>query len=161
MYGYSFYSIINKPTCITQNLSSCINHIWTNIHDKIIKSTIITHKNADHLPVIQSTEISKHKSIIPAVRNFSKNNISLFNIALNEINSTETINSTNADNTMEFLIQKYSYLFSKQFPFLEKQSKNVSNSWFTNDLNKLLKKKDRLYKRYIKNKSLANKKKKM
>ena len=71
MYDYSFYSSINNPTRITQNLSSCIDHIWTNIHDKIIKSAIITHKIADHLPVIQSTEISKHKSIMPAVRNFS------------------------------------------------------------------------------------------
>ena len=93
MYDYSFYSIINKPTRITQNLSSCIDHIWTNIHNKIIKRAIITHKIVDHLPVIQSTEISKHKLIIPAVRNFSKNNISLFNKALSEINSTETINS--------------------------------------------------------------------
>ena len=58
IYDYSFYSIINKPTRITQNLSSCIDHNWTNIHDKIIKSAIITHKIADHLPVIQSTKIS-------------------------------------------------------------------------------------------------------
>ena len=159
MYDYSFYLIINKPTRITQNLNSCIDHIWTNIHNKIIKSAIITHKIADHLPVIQSTEISKHKSIIPAVRNFSQNNISSFNKALSEINATETINSTNADNAMEILIQKYSYLLNKHFSFFEKQSKNVSNCWFTNYLNKLLKKKDRLHKRYIKNKSLANKKK--
>ena len=67
MYDYSFYSIINKPTRITQNLSSCIGHIWTNIHNKIIKSAMITHKVVDYLPVIQRTEISKHKSIIPAV----------------------------------------------------------------------------------------------
>ena len=72
MYDYSFYLIISTPTRITQNLSSCIDHIWTNIHDKIIKSAIITHKIANHLPVIQSTEITKHKSIIPAVRNFPK-----------------------------------------------------------------------------------------
>ena len=64
IYDCSFYSIINKLTRITQNLSYCIDHIWTNIHNKIIKSAIITHKIANHLPVIQSTEISKYKSII-------------------------------------------------------------------------------------------------
>ena len=69
------------------------------------------------MPIIQSTEISKHQLIIPAVRNFSQNNISSFNKAINEINSTETINSTNADNAMEFLIQKYFYLFNKHFLF--------------------------------------------
>ena len=37
MYDHSFYPIINKPTRITQNSSTCIDRIWTNIHDKIIK----------------------------------------------------------------------------------------------------------------------------
>ena len=124
MYDYTFYSVINKPTRITQNLSSCIDHIWTNIHKKFFKSAIIIREIADHLPVIQSTEISKHKLIIPAVRNFSQNNMCLFNKAHSEINSTETINSTYADyNAIEFLIPKYSYLFNKHFSFLERQFK--------------------------------------
>ena len=38
MYDHSFYPIINKPTRITRNSSTCIDHIWTNIHDKIITS---------------------------------------------------------------------------------------------------------------------------
>ena len=42
---------------------------------------------------------------------------------------------------------------------MKKQSKNFSNSWFTNKLRKLLKKRDRMYKRYIKNKSPANRQK--
>ena len=55
VYDYRFYSIINKPKRITQNLSSCIDHIWTNIHNKITKNAITTHKIAHHLPVIQNT----------------------------------------------------------------------------------------------------------
>ena len=91
------------------------------------------------MQVIQSTEISKHKSIILALRNFSENNIFSLNKALSEINFTATINNINADNAMEFFIQKYSYLFNNHFFFLEKQSKNASYSWLTNDLNKLKK----------------------
>ena len=37
MFDNSFYPIINKPTRITQNSSKCIDHLWTNIHNKIIK----------------------------------------------------------------------------------------------------------------------------
>ena len=65
MYDHSFYPIINKPTRITQNSSTCIDHIWTNIHDKIIKSAIITHKIADHLPVVQSTKFLISKQPCP------------------------------------------------------------------------------------------------
>ena len=60
------------------------------------------HKIADHLPVIQSTETSNHKLIIPAVRNFSRNNVFSFNKPRSEINPTETINCSNADNAMKF-----------------------------------------------------------
>ena len=65
MYDHSFYPIINKPTRITQNSSTCIDHIWTNIQDKIIKSAIITHKIADHLPVAQSQKFLISKQPCP------------------------------------------------------------------------------------------------
>ena len=65
MYDHSFYPIINKPTRITQSSSTCIDHIWTNIHDKNISGAIIIHKMADHLPVIQSTKIINIKTALP------------------------------------------------------------------------------------------------
>ena len=89
MYDHSFYPIINKPTRITQNSSTCIDHIWTNIHAKIIKSAIITHKIADHLPVVQSTKISNFKTALPKTRYFSKQNCARFIRALSEIDPTK------------------------------------------------------------------------
>ena len=71
MYDHSFYRIIYKPTRITQSSSTCIDHIWTNIHDKNI-SAIITHKITDHLLVIQSTKITSIKTALLYTRNFSK-----------------------------------------------------------------------------------------
>ena len=159
MYDHSFYPIINKPTRITQNSSTCIDHIWTNIHDKIIKSAIITHKIADHLPVVQSTKISNFKTALPKTRYFSKQNCARFIRALSEIDPNETLNHTNVDDAMDSFMQQYSILFNLHFPLMKKQSKNSSNSWFTNELRKLLKKKDRMYKKYIKNKSQANRQK--
>ena len=41
MYDHSFYPIMNKPTRITQSSSTCIDHIWTNIHDKNISSSYL------------------------------------------------------------------------------------------------------------------------
>ena len=112
MYDHSRYPIINKPTRITQNSSTCIDHIWTNIHDKIIKSAIVTHKIADHLPVVQSTKISNFKTALPKIRNFSKQNCVLFIRAVSEIDPNKTLNYTSVDNAMDSFIQQYSILFN-------------------------------------------------
>ena len=53
-------------------------------------------------------------------------------------------------------MQQYSTLINSYFPLKKKLNKNFSNSWFTNELKKLLKKKDRMYKKYIENKLPAN-----
>ena len=156
MYDYSFYPIINKPTRITQSSSTCIDHIWTNIHDKSISSAIITHKIADHLPVIQRTKITNIKTALPYTHNFSKRNCTLFNEALSDIDPSDILHHTSADNAMNSFMQQYSTLFNSRFPLKKKLNKIFSNSWFTNELNKLLKKKDRMYKKYIKNKLPAN-----
>ena len=157
MYDHSFYPIINKPTRITQSSSTCIDHIWTNIHDKSSSSAIITHKIADHLPaVIQSTKITNIKTALPYTRNFSKRNCTLFNEALSDIDPSDILHHTSVDNAMNSFMQQYSTLFNSHFPLKKKLNKNFSNGWFTNELNKLLKKKDRMYKKYIKNKLPAN-----
>ena len=93
---------------------------------------------------------------MPKIRNFSKQNCALFNRALSEIDPNETLNHTSVDDAMDSFMQQYSILFNLHFLPMKKQSKNFSNSWFTNELRKLLKKKDRMYKKYIKNKSPAN-----
>ena len=135
MYDHSFYPIINKPTRITQSSSTCIDHIWTNIHDKNIglSSATITHKIADHLPAIQSTKITNIETALPYTRNFSKRNCTLFNEALSDIDPSDILHHTSADNAMDSFMQQYSTLFNSHFPLKKKLNKNFSNSWFTND----------------------------
>ena len=112
-----------------------------------------------NLPVVQSTKISNFKTALPKTRYFFKQNCARFIRALSEIDPNETLNHTNVDDAMDSFMQQYSILFNLHFPLMKKQSKNFSNSWFTNELRKLLKKKDRMYKKYIKNKSQANRQK--
>ena len=116
MYDHSFYPIINKPTRITQSSSTCIDHIWTNIQDKNISSAIITHKIADHLPVIQSTKTANIKTALPYTRNFASRNCILFDEALNDIDPSDILRHTSADPAMDFFMQQYSTLLNSHFP---------------------------------------------
>ena len=57
MFDYNFYPLINKPTRIVKDKFSAIDHIGTNVTGAQIKSAILTHEIADHLPVIQVSNI--------------------------------------------------------------------------------------------------------
>ena len=69
MFNYNFYPLINIPTRITDSSSSAIDHMWTNVSNTSIKSGIIAHCVADHLPVIQVSNLGKIKTnSVPSVR---------------------------------------------------------------------------------------------
>ena len=57
MFDYNYYPLINKPTRITKNKCSFIDHIWTNVIGAQINSAILAHEIADHLPIIQVPSI--------------------------------------------------------------------------------------------------------
>ena len=59
MLNKGFFSLINKPTRITDTTASCIDNIWTNVSDLNIKSGIICAHVADHLPIFQMTAINQ------------------------------------------------------------------------------------------------------
>ena len=74
----------------------------------------------------------------------------VFNEALSDTDPSDLLHHTSADNAIDSFMQQYSTLFNSHFPLKKKLNKNFFNSWFTNELNKLLKKKDRMYKKYLK-----------
>ena len=57
MFDYIYYPLINKPTRITKDKCSSIDHIWTNVIGAQINSAILAHEIADHLPIIQVSSI--------------------------------------------------------------------------------------------------------
>ena len=57
MFDYNFYPLVNKPTRITKDRCSCIDHILTNMIGSQIKSAIVAHEISDHLPVIQVSNV--------------------------------------------------------------------------------------------------------
>ena len=61
MFDNSFYSLINKPTRITDRSATCIDHIWSNVFDENILSGIITEVIAYHMATFQSCNICFNK----------------------------------------------------------------------------------------------------
>ena len=57
MFDYNYCPLINKPTRISKDKCSAIDHIWTNVIGTQIRSAILAHEVVDHLPVIQVSNI--------------------------------------------------------------------------------------------------------
>ena len=51
MFDDCFYSLINKPTRITNSSATVLDHVWTNIYSQVIKAKILLHPISDHLPL--------------------------------------------------------------------------------------------------------------
>ena len=58
MFENGFIPLINKPTKISLNSASLLDHIWTNSKTTLnLNSAILTYCVSDHLPVFLSTSI--------------------------------------------------------------------------------------------------------
>ena len=66
MFGNEFIPLINKPTRISLNSASLLDHIWINNKTTLnLNYGILTYCVSDHLPVFLSTSIEKLKQPIP------------------------------------------------------------------------------------------------
>ena len=52
MSDTSFYSLINKPTRITDTSATILDHVWTNLYSENIKTGVLLHSISDHSPVL-------------------------------------------------------------------------------------------------------------
>ena len=90
MFSNGFAPLINKPTRISQNNATFLDHIWSNsLVSMKINCGVLTHCISDHLPVIMCTSISKisHQNVQQCCH-FSDLNANLLSKALLESNIT-------------------------------------------------------------------------
>ena len=89
--------------------------MWTNIHNKII-SAIVFYLIGDHLPVVQSTNISYRDMKTPSCeRQFSNKNINLFHEALTDVRTDDIFAQTEPDGAMNSLMNRYTLFLITTF----------------------------------------------
>ena len=103
MFNYNFYPLINIPE-ITDSSSSTIDHTWTNVSNTSIKSIIIAHCVADHLPVILVSNLGKIKTnLVSNVRWYALSNLRKFNASSENVDPCNVENQDNPDNCFKNL----------------------------------------------------------
>ena len=156
-------NIINKPTRITECSASLIDHMYTNVTDKISNRGILTFDISDHMPIFctLATNATKQfeKKIIRDMRNFNKNSF-LDDVEL----LSSKINNfllSNEDADIEKIVNNFVNDFSKIVnqhaslrPQSRKERKLNSKPWINNKILKLIRTTNSMFRKcYKKNDS--------
>ena len=118
MFENDFHPLITKPTRITGTSATAIDHIWSNAYGCKTNAGILVDCIADHLPVMQCSQIGtvKELSLNKEKRNFSDKNICIFLQELNKIDISGILEESETNKAYTMFIDVYSEAFRKCFP---------------------------------------------
>ena len=164
MTAHNLLPTIIRPTRITTHSATLIDNIFTNAWPEINEAKIITSDISDHLPIYTSFNFSFQKSGNNQPHNYRIINDQTkraFDNYLSEINwapITEACDKGNVNQAYDLFITLYKEAYDKAFPiFHEKHKTHFKQPWMSMGLLKSSRKKAKLYLKYIKNPTVANK----
>lgn len=158
----SVYQLIDVPTRITKTSNTIIDHIYMKVPILTeIKTGILTHIISDHLSTFIkiNTHINEMKSKNrPLIRIVGKRNVENFKTNVCHITQNFIFDSTkSSDEHWDFFVDKISSAYENAFPIKQISiNKFKSKSWMTPGLKKSSQRKEKLYKKWLNNKTLYN-----
>uniref|UniRef100_A0A3B3H5U1 Reverse transcriptase domain-containing protein n=1 Tax=Oryzias latipes TaxID=8090 RepID=A0A3B3H5U1_ORYLA len=159
MYGNCLCPIINKPTRITTESATLLDNIFTNRTDKEILGGLLFCDITDHLPVFAVLKNVSSKKMYTQtqgkwIRCCSSDNIDSFRRALCNQTWNEIYASTNVNEAYDAFLHRYIELYNLNCPKIKiSHKKNNEKPWITKGIEKACKKKNALYRQFVKEKS--------
>ena len=159
LFSLGLFPLITKSTRITDISETLINNIFTNQLDIEHQSGLLISDVSDHLPIF-SISSKSDASTNPEIqcskqRKITNDTISILKAKLTAQDWTTVYESDNVNNAYDTFISIFTKHFNDSCP--ETTTRNVSRKqykpWFTNGLKNACKKKNTLYKKFLKTKS--------
>ena len=125
IFAHSFIPLINKPTRISKNNATVIDHLLTNtfINENYLTGIVKT-DISDHFPIffITETDVNKtRKSNFVFKREINDVNLRKFNEALLGINWTSVLRNTDPNTAYDDFLKTFLLYYNRFFP--KKKSK--------------------------------------
>ena len=163
IFSFGLYPVINKPSRITSHSATLIDNIYTNDINGIISSGLIINDASDHLPIFCLTKLNplhngKGKANIrkPLI---NANTIKALNDKLKNSQWYENvINNDDINCAFNNFINIFTDAFDTCCPIKShsfERLKTASKPWLNKSLINACKKKNNLYKNYLRNRSQA------
>lgn len=156
MYGMSFFPLITKPSRITSHCATLIDNIFTNnISNNTVNGLLIC-DITDHLPVFTIYDYNVCKS--KATNNVSyrrlrtADRINAFNEDLRAYNWNSICGEMDIERAYNKFLEIFTLLYNKHCPIrvYQNNKKYVNRPWISKGLQKACKKKNNLYKSFLK-----------
>ena len=160
MFQYNMIPNINKPTRVTRNTGTAIDHIITNtvISDIHHRSSIIKTDILDHFPIVfalNTCEKSKPQDTAQFIykRIYEEEQIELFKHELSQTEWNNIIKTLGNPNTAyQSFFDIFFKTYDKYFPKvrIKIRAKTIQNPWITKGITKSSKEKEKLYEWFLK-----------
>ena len=153
--------VINKPTRITKNTATAIDYIFINsVTTTKFKTGIIL----DHFPIFFMADYNIHIKQTNERFIFRCNlcdiSVEKFKYKLRTISWDSITNSSDTNKAYDNFIEIFSSLYDECFPKkkIKLKPRKYNNPWITKGIKKLSKRKQKLYKKFLKNENEKNEK---
>ncbi|ELT99260.1 hypothetical protein CAPTEDRAFT_212442 [Capitella teleta] len=160
MYSNAFFPLITKPTRVDANTATLIDNIFCNeIHFKHPMVRILYTDISDHFPVfsVLDCNVTPVKDTTPLVRNITNEKINQFTLSLEEIDWASVYAHETCQEAYTVFHATFSALYNEHFPLQNKQSKyKARKSWLSDELKHHIKTKNKLFKKYKRNRTFTN-----
>ena len=162
IYSNGFIPLINRPTRVTEQSATLIDHIITNdFVDKSLYQGVLLTEITDHYPVFSITHatLNNHQASEYIVfRNLKKENYDKFQHCISEMDWTTVMNSSSCEPAFNLFHEKIKCCYNQSFP-LQKVRRKYNNRipWLTEGLKTAIKKKNKLYVKSKKHDTAYNK----
>ena len=162
MFSNSFIPLVNKPTRITSNSATLIDNIFTNEYkseNKYMTGILIT-DISDHYPICHIVQCQKktQAETYQLIRLINKSNLRKY---INNIQNHDwtLVNQYRLCQTaFSYFSETLKRIFCDAFPVIRVKQRYINRlSWLTDGLKKAIKRKNELYKIYMKYDTGSNK----
>ena len=147
------------PTRLSSEACTLLNHIFyysKTFRNKLFSGNLYV-DITDHLANFLILGPKKKKNDRKNVRIFSEKNKNKFKEALSLINWKQEMKSKSVNEAMTFFSHNVTKAYNKSFPIVKLSRKRANDKpWITSGLKTSIKKKHLLYKKYLQNRSDAN-----
>lgn len=157
LFSHMFIPLINKPTRLTSHSATLIDNIFTNCFTQNIVNGIILNDLSDHLPVfaLSSTKFEKpNNETTYYTRDYNDLNIIKFQTKLSQVEWTRVLIGQDPNRLYDVFAEEYYRHFEDCFPLKISKLNSCRKSkspWITKGLLTSVKKKNKLYKKYLAN----------
>lgn len=160
LYASGFFPTITKPTRVGCTSATLLDNVITNDDCKLITGIFVTDLS-DHYPLFLQTAIHKSRQRGPMyVRNYCKTNVQNFFSTIRDASWENVSSQTDANIAYSMFYNNFNAIYNQCFPeqcVTKSKRRRKRHLWITAGILVSIKRKDKLFKRHIKNPSGVNK----